>query len=184
MTSETCLSAEPKATIAVIMADPTEPVISVAKQAAELVKEVKSLAEGGDEKAPGARGGPLQIVGRLYIALTTIVALSASVSGYLDTKDSATRFNYSVYSDITESTVELRGAVEFAVKLGLIASVILILRLAWKHPMYLSSPTEFSSEVHRDMIAKSEPEGGSKTSDDDASPGAKKRVRRKRGAGS
>lgn len=138
---------------------PSEGDLSIAKQIVDLAKdlatvvhgEVKAVAE-KDEKAPEARGGPLQIVGRLYIALTTIMALAATASAYFDTRVGDNK-------PITCTTSVLRIGVVVAVGLGLGGGVLLLARLVGKHPMYLSSPTEFSSAVHQEMISAREPEG-------------------------
>jgi hypothetical protein len=63
-------------------ATPTGTVAEVLKAATQALQ----LTTEQSEKSGATRGGPLLVVGRLYVSLTVILAAVTSASAYFDTK--------------------------------------------------------------------------------------------------
>lgn len=104
---------------------------------------------------PQARSGPLVVVGRLYISLTLILAVSTSAAAYLDTK--------MPNGHPTSPAVEaLRVTVLFCVVLGLVSSLLLILILAVSKPLLIFSPTELSAEAQQSLYSPRTKDEGEK----------------------
>lgn len=123
--------------------------LGIAKQVVELAKELAGALTPESEKAQetgsrASRGGPLLVVGRLYVALTTIAALAATAAAFID-KNGGTPSN---------SVSALRYLVGAAVLGGLLGGGYLVYHLAKRHPSFLFSPTEFANEVHAQMMGQ------------------------------
>lgn len=136
---------------------------ALVKEAAELVKActdvVRSVAHekeaevgeatAKDGRVAAARGGPLQAIGRLYIALTTVLALAASAAAYFDT-------HLQAGASISKSTTALRIALLCICCLGVLGGGVLVALLLRRGPSWLFSPTEYSSAVHSDLVTRGE----------------------------
>jgi len=129
--------------------------LDIAKQVVELAKELASgIAPEGEKAAESSnrttRGGPLQVVGRLYLGLTTIAALAATAAAFIDGRSS---------NSVGWETTGLRILVALAVFGGLAGGAWLVYFLAKRHPSLLLSPTEFTAEVHAQIMGHGEPQG-------------------------
>src|SRR5205814_306207 len=106
----------------------------------------------------------LQLIGRLFLALTIIVATAASVAGFLDWR-MLLAMPANPSPAMSEKFVELSSIthwLRFTV-VGLVALVVfggswLLYFLARRHPALLSSPTEFDPRVHESLLAQTFPE--------------------------
>ena len=137
-----------------------------------LSKSVKSLSEAARVVKPGhsadsqratRSSGPLQVVGRLYLGLTAIAAASAGVAGYIDTTMRL--------AAPSESTLWLRYVAGGAIALGCLVCLWLVRYLSVHRPWALSSPSEFSPDVHSEMLYDVEvEESGDKRSAANAEP--------------
>ncbi len=116
--------------------------------ALDLVKSIADLLhlKPDQPEKPQARSGPLVVVGRFYISLTLILAVSASAAAYLDTKLPDGHH--------TSPAVEaLRVTVLVCAVLGLVSSLVFILFLAASKPLLIFSPTELSAEAQQSLYA-------------------------------
>jgi hypothetical protein len=142
--------------------------LSIAKQVVDLAKELAGAlapeSAKSAETSRASRGGPLLVVGRLYVGLTTIAALAATAAAYID-KSSDRAPSYTVAA--------LRILVLGAVALGLFGGGYLLYYLAKKHPSYLFSPTEFANEVHAQMMEQGLPDEDASRPKPDNAPGEK-----------
>jgi len=119
-----------------------------AKSATRLASDVISMAaevlhlkpESGEKTE--TRSGPLVVIGRFYISLTLILAVATSASAYFDAR-----------STPTWSVEKMRCLVAGCVLVGLSLGVLLICLLFKKHPMYLFSPTELSTQTQQSLMA-------------------------------
>ena len=145
----------------------TKAAIELVKPLMEAVKTVletvRSPAE-RSEKTSGTRSGPLQVMGRLYIGLTAILALSASVAAYMDMQI--------VTSNVSVITCILRCSLLTACLAGLIGTVVLVGFLAKRSPSLLSSPTEYAHTVHDRLMDRGD-QGTPKSTHSKASTGEK-----------
>lgn len=127
-----------------------KPIAEVVKAVAEAIKAVGSPTAPNPEKSAPVRGGPLQVVGRLYVALAAIVALAASAAGYIDMRA------FDASKTISPTTHALRCVVIVVVVGGLGAGLWLVWFLANRHPSLLFSPTEYSGSVHASLMDRAE----------------------------
>ena len=123
------------------MAEEEKAATSAVNAASELVKTAMELLQLREAKPAETRGGPLVMVGRLYVSLTLILAAVTSASAFLDISHTPT------------PTVDcLRKTVLLSVGAGLVLGVALIVVLFLKHPMYLFSPTELSEATQQHLV--------------------------------
>lgn len=137
----------------VAVVDPS-PATAVLEQAARLLKAATDILASVKPQAEEQRGkstGPLQVAGRLYLSLTTILALSATAWSYL--------FRGNEAALCSGPVMALRWSVVGVSLLGIFATVGLVVYLARKHVSLLSGPGEYSSAVHADLISKGDPVG-------------------------
>lgn len=129
------------------MPDPTlKEVAELAKPLAELLKVLKEVSATPPEAKPverETRSGPLQVLGRLYLGLTAIVAAAASLSAFVD---------WRVLHSVSTATTVLRLCLGIVVLVGVAGSCLLVWSLAERHPALLSSPSEFDSTVHGQLM--------------------------------
>lgn len=123
-------------------------VLELVKAASETVKTLTSKEDKGQHEGQAARGGPLQIVGRLLIALATILALASSASAYFDHAGT-----------VTWTTHALRALLFLVAFFSAAGGIWLVVFLASRHPSLLSSPTEYAASVHTELMGKGEQEG-------------------------
>ncbi|MDI1476762.1 hypothetical protein [Polyangium sp. y55x31] len=147
----------------------SEDSLGVAKQVVELAKDlagalVPESSKQADSTGRATRGGPLLLIGRLYIGLTTIAALAATAAAYIDRHSS---------EPPSWGVTALRCLVLGAVAVGLLGGAGLVVFLARRHPSYLYSPTEFASEVHAQLMVQGEPQGTAKPAQDQPNVGSK-----------
>jgi hypothetical protein len=112
--------------------------------AGDVLKAAKDLllSKSGQGKETKSYGGPLLVIGRLYISLTLILAATASVAAYLDA--------HCVVGHAPSEGVEtLRCMVAASVLVGLALGVALIIWIVCKNALLLFSPTELSAETQR-----------------------------------
>ncbi len=154
------------------MSEPVKELSEAVKAVVETVRSVLDADKDEEGSKAGTRGGPLQVVGRLFVALATIAAIAASASAYFDIHQTAT-------APISCPTLVLRVLVVVVVAIGAFGGVALVWFLASRNPSLLSSPTEFATSVHQGLMERGEPEGRDKP--DTVGRGKGKPVRGKQG---
>lgn len=134
--------------------------VRLASDVLSMAAEVLHLKSEAGEKT-GTRGGPLLVVGRLYISLTLILAVVTSASAYLDTTKTPSC-----------SVQTMRVAVVACVISGLLLGVILIAVLYRKNAMFLFSPTELSTAAQEALLAPQTKETSTKGEPPKTAPAA------------
>lgn len=114
-----------------------------------LVLVSQKVTERGEHEE--TRSGPLQIVGRLFIAQATILALASSAAAFFDTHQSNPQ--------VSTETHLLRWLLAATAISSLVGGAVLIRHLANRHTALLFSPTEYAGSMHATLIAKGEPQG-------------------------
>src|SRR5580658_1497839 len=90
------------------------------------------------------RPGPLVVVGRFYISLTLVLAAVTSAAAVIDWK------TYPTPPDI--SVALLRLTLLVVIGSGLLLGCVLLVVLVGRHPGYLFSPGELSSDIQMQIM--------------------------------
>lgn len=146
------------------MADVTASVLKEVSSLVKVLTDLLSTLRIQNDIKPTSRSGPLQVLGRLYFALTAILALFASTSAYLDIvargspKEPFVQVIQALAggTHIRPETVCLRWSVIAAVAVGLLGVVVAIFILLLGRPHLLFSPSEYSADVLTQFISHHE----------------------------
>lgn len=98
-------------------------------------------------KSSNTRSGPLQVVGQVLVAQTTVLAIASSVAAY---------FDHLADHHISWETHLLRILLAATVLVGLVGGLLLLGFLANRHHSLLFSPTELSANIQTAWMDKGE----------------------------
>jgi len=116
------------------------------RQASDLVGIVTEVLKSSEKHE--TRGGPLVIVGRLYVSLTLILAGVTSVSAYLDSE-------LATGHSVSTTVAWMRICLLVIIGLGIGLGTFLVWGLYKKHALMLYSPTELSEASQASLFGSS-----------------------------